>query len=246
MANTTLERPIRIAFLVAVLFGFQCAVGKTGHLVAGLFDYSRIDPYNAFGANCVHHLVMLALSLAVIVTLSKTTPLNFHFGTGNVALGKKFTWIFTAACAVVAIGTHIMMKFNGNLPIYGFPLQGDTIAGTLGFQLLLTGPAEEILYRMLPIPLFVWAVESEHKSFIKIPYAVLLAALIFASAHMKWSFLPLGVQAEPFAVLYAFAMGIIQGYAYYRCRSIIYPILMHSLSNVLMVGTGYVCIALFS
>jgi len=45
-----------------------------------------------------------------------------------------------------------------------------------------------------------------------------------------------------FRLLYAFVLGTINGIAYQQSRSVLYPMLMHSISNVLMVGTGYLFI----
>jgi membrane protease YdiL (CAAX protease family) len=47
------------------------------------------------------------------------------------------------------------------------------------------------------------------------------------------------VDASISQLIYAFAIGTVQGMAYQESRSVLYPILMHSVSNVLMVGTGY-------
>ena len=50
---------------------------------------------------------------------------------------------------------HMLMLIYNMLPVYDFPLNKNNILGTLGFQLLLSGPAEEILYRALPITMLV-------------------------------------------------------------------------------------------
>ena len=72
-----------------------------------------------------------------------------------------------------------------------------------------------------------------------------IAAFLFAIAHAKWSLFPFTFKADCFQLLYAFAQGIIAGKAYQDSHSIIYPMLLHSISNVLMVQTGYLFI-LFS
>ena len=68
---------------------------------------------------------------------------------------------------------------------------------------------------------------------------VILASLLFSIAHIKWSLSPFMVDANISQLIYAFAIGTVQGMVYQESRSILYPILMHSASNVLMVGTGY-------
>jgi len=69
---------------------------------------------------------------------------------------------------------------------------------------------------------------------------VVLSSVLFACAHIRWSLVSLIFEVDYFQILYAFVLGTIQGIVYQRSRSILYPVLMHSLSNVLMVGGGYV------
>lgn len=50
---------------------------------------------------------------------------------------------------------------------------------------------------------------------------------------------PFVFNVDYFQIFYAFVLGSIQGIVYQRSKSILYPMLMHSFSNVLMVGMGY-------
>jgi membrane protease YdiL (CAAX protease family) len=72
----------------------------------------------------------------------------------------------------------------------------------------------------------------------------IIAAFLFSIAHIKWSLFPFTIEADYFQLFYAFAQGIIAGKAYQDSQSIIYPMLMHSFSNVLMVGAGYLFLLL--
>ncbi len=58
--------------------------------------------------------------------------------------------MYTAIFAGVTLVSHILMYINNTLPAYDFPLNTSNVFGTLGFQLLLSGPAEEILFRSDP------------------------------------------------------------------------------------------------
>lgn len=136
------------------------------------------------------------------------------------------------------------MYVNNQLPTYTFPLDKRNIFGTLGFQLLLSGPSEEIIFRALPITLFIYAFGKSVRIKGHITLEVILASILFSLAHSKWSTMPFDFEANYFQLLYSFLLGTIQGVVYQRCRSILYPMLMHSLSNVLMVGTGYLFTAL--
>jgi membrane protease YdiL (CAAX protease family) len=62
------------------------------------------------------------------------------------------------------------------------------------------------------------------------------AAFIFGIAHIYIGFDPLDISYSLFQVIYAMVLGYAYGMVYIRSRSVIYPMIMHSFSNVLMVG----------
>ena len=74
---------------------------------------------------------------------------------------------------------------------------------------------------------------------------VIIAALLFAIAHIKWALSPFVISVNYFQLFYAFILGVAYGVAYQRSGSIVYPALMHSVSNVLMVGIGYLLTVLY-
>lgn len=229
-----------------LLLVMQIVLGKTGHLVAGLIPYQQIDPFGSFAEISIHHAVELLIALALILVLSKLLTLDFYFQLGEKKTGFKYLTVFTAVFAVITIAQHSFMALNNQLPVYTFPLDGRNIIGTLGFQLLLSGPAEEVVFRALPIILLTRAFGKSIEIKSSVTLEVVLASLLFAFAHVNWSLIPLTFEADYFQIVYAFVLGTIQGIAYQRTRSILYPVLMHSFSNVLMVGGGYVFTALFS
>lgn len=69
--------------------------------------------------------------------------------------------------------------------------------------------------------------------------AITLAAMLFSIAHIKWTVLPFAVSFSWVQLIYAFVLGVIYGVTYIKSKSIIYPMIMHGLSNFLMVGVGY-------
>ena len=48
-----------------------------------------------------------------------------------------------------------------------------------------------------------------------------------------------------FQVCYAFVLGIAYGYTFIRTKSVIYPMIMHSMSNVISVGGCYLYMLFF-
>ncbi|MDD3831739.1 MAG: CPBP family intramembrane metalloprotease [Clostridia bacterium] len=233
-----------IVFIILLLA--QILLGKAGHLVAGLIPYQSIDPFDCFAEVSIHHVVELLIALALILVLSKLLNLDFYFRLGDKKKGIKYLCIFVAAFVVLSVALHTFMTLNNQLPVYAFPLDRRNVIGTLGFQLLLSGPAEEVIYRALPITLLTYSFGKSIKIKGSVTLEVILSSILFAFAHVKWSLIPLAFEADYFQLIYAFAIGTIQGMVYQKTKSILYPILMHSLSNVLMVGAGYVFTVLFS
>jgi membrane protease YdiL (CAAX protease family) len=229
-----------------LLLVMQTLLGKAGHFVADLIPYQQIDPFNSFAEISIHHAVELIIAVSVILVLSKLLNLNFLFQLGDKNNGIKSLALFTAVFAVISVAQHTFMVLNNQLPVYAFPLDGRNMIGTLGFQLLLSGPAEEVVFRALPIVLLIESFGKSIKVKGSLTLEVILSSALFAFAHIRWSFTPFNLELNYFQIMYAFALGTIQGIVYQKSRSILYPILMHSFSNTLMVGVGYIFTALFS
>jgi len=237
--------PLSIAVFI-LIFLTQIFSGKAGHFIARLVPYQSIDPYDCFAEISIHHAVMLFIALILILALRKILKVDFYLGLGDKKSGVKYLAIYTASFFVITIVLHTFMALKNQLPSYAFPLDVRNVIGRLGFQLLLTGPAEELLYRALPVTLLVYAFGKSIKVKDSVTLEVILASLVFAFAHVnKWSLVPFTFEADYFQLIYAFVLGTIQGVVYQKSKSIVYPILMHSFSNVLMVGGGFLFTALF-
>ncbi len=222
-----------------LLLVVQIFLGKAGHLFANMIPYQGIDPYNAFAGISIHHTVQMIFALVIIVMLNKLLKIDFYFQLGDVKKGINYLVLFTAVFAVISIVLHILMYVNNQLPNYAFPLDRRNIIRTLGFQLFLSGPSEEVVFRALPITILIYAFGKSIPIKGNITLEVILASVLFSFAHANWSLRPFVLEADYFQMFYAFVLGTIQGIVYQKSKSILYPILMHSFSNVLMIGMGY-------
>ncbi len=238
------EKVLLYGAVILLLLTFQEVLGKLGRGIADIFSYEKFDPCKAYAWISVHHITEMLLALVTILILSKLFNADFGFGLGDRKKGTKYVVMYTTIFAGVTLIVHILMLMNHSLPVYDFPLNKNDIIGTLGFQLLLSGPAEEILYRALPITMLVYVMRNNIIIKWGVTLETIIASFLFAIAHMKWSLFPFFVEADYFRLLYAFAQGTILGKAYQDSRSIIYPMFIHSISNVLMVGTGYLFLLL--
>jgi membrane protease YdiL (CAAX protease family) len=179
------------------------------------------------------------IALLIIAALGKWLKLDFCFKIGDAKKGIRYLAVFTAVFAVLAVAINFFQP-----SVYDFPLNSGNILGTLGFQLFLSGPSEEIVFRALPVTMLIFAFGKSISLKGSITLEVILASILFSFAHTEWSLIPFSFKAEIFTLIYAFVLGTIQGIVYQKTRSILYPMLMHSVSNFLMVGVGYLFAAL--
>ncbi len=87
--------------------------------------------------------------------------------------------------------------------------------------------------------------ERPRRPWLEVYGAGVVAAVLFAVAHINWSLSPFALTYDAFQLVYAFVLGIAYAQTYERTGSVLYPMIMHSMANVLMVGGGYLCSVIF-
>jgi uncharacterized protein len=208
---------------------------RIGSLVADLFNYSAIDPDGAFMWISVHHIVQALVIMPILLILSSLFNIKFHLALGDRTVGIKYLKKFILVFSVYTIIAFVITILSGSFVSFAYPLTTRNIAGYLGFQLFLSGPSEELIFRAFAISVFAGLVTdkriNKHVSF-----AVLFASIIFGIAHINFSFNPFGVSYSTFQVLYAVVLGYFYGDCYEKSKSFVYPMIMHSYTNVLMIG----------
>jgi len=227
----------------ALILIFQQFASKVGNLIANCFDYKAIDEYGIFAYVSVHHIVQMLIALLAIIILNKKYKIDFGFSAGNKKSGKKYLLVFTVAVLIFTLISYGIRYFSNQIIQYDYPLNARNVVGTLGFQLLLSGTSEEILFRALPIGILTfWIGSNTEKKFTKlnISYEVIVAAVLFSIAHIKWTINPFSISMNYLQLIYCFVLGVVYGKAYQESNSVIYPMIMHSISNVIMVGLGYI------
>ena len=241
MKNKSFGLIVLMAFLLLV---FQQFAAGTGRFVANLFAYDRIDPYNIFAWISVHHIVQMIIALAAVGILAKVKGFNFGFGLGNVKVGLEHTLYFSIGVLIYVIVNNAIAYFSGGFYAPDFPLNVTNVAGTLGFQLFLSGPSEEILFRALPITLLACSFKTSKSIKIyklEVSLETIIAAVLFAIAHIGWQINPFSItQINMHQLVLSIVFGAFYGIAYQKSKSIIYPMIMHSISNVVIVGAWYI------
>ncbi len=243
-----------VVLLAVLLLG----VPRLAGLFADLFDYSAIDPDGAFMWISVHHivqaLVFLVLMLVIVKVSAKAAVIRFGFGWGDREEGLSYLRLFVLIFMVYALVHRlIVLVLTGSLPVFWHPLTARNIIGQLGFQLLLSGPSEELIFRGFAITMLGLVVKgvvageetgAGHpitKMFGgSITAANLIAAVIFGLAHVRFAFAPFAATFDTGQVIVSVILGLFYGVCYERSKSMIYPMIMHSFSNVVVVSMSII------
>jgi uncharacterized protein len=226
-----LQQSAWILFLAVLLLG----VPRLSGAFADLFNYSAIDPDGSYAWISVHHIVQALIFIFIIYVINVYNPLYFGFGWGNKEVGKKYVLKFTLIFGAGSLVNHIIVILIGSFQPFQYPLTLTNIFGQLGFQLLLSGPSEELIFRAFAITLLALVVKGRYFKG-KVSYANFIAAIIFGLAHVGFSFAPFALNYTLYQVILAISLGIFYGDCFEKSGSIFYPMMMHSTSNIIMVG----------
>lgn len=221
-----------IIFLGLLLLG----IPKLSGAVASLFNYQSIDPDGSYAWISVHHLVQALIFLAIMVVIGRNKQYNFGFGWGDQEKGRKYVLLFCLFFTIYTTGAFVVIFITNSFQPFQFPMTAINIAGQLGFQLLLSGPSEELIFRAFAITMLT-AVINKRLIGNRVSMANIIAAIIFGLAHISFSFAPFAISYHLSQVFYAAVLGIFYGDCYEKTGSMFYPMMMHSFTNVLMVGT---------
>lgn len=238
-----------IALITLLLLGVPRLAGA----IANIFDYTAFDPDGAYGWISVHHIVQAAIFLILMIAISKGSANRFGFGRGDSKVGFLYVRLFAMIYSVYAVISMLMIVLSGSFQGFQYPLTVGNIAGQLSFQLLLSGPSEELIFRAFAITMLALVVNGAvfsketgiGKALFKIlggslSIANLIAAIIFGLAHVGLTFAPFSISFNTFQVIYSIVLGLFYGVCYERSKSMIYPMVMHSITNVVAVGMSII------
>lgn len=227
----TIKAASWVLFLTLILLG----VPRVAGMIADMFDYQAIDPNGAYAWISVHHIVQALIIIIVIVILNLFKRLKYGFDWGNKVIGRRYVLIFTLVFSAGSLVSHIIMYLAGSLQPFAYPLTATNITGYLSFQLLLSGPSEELIFRAFAITLLSLVIKRRILNG-KASLANIFAALIFGLAHVGFSFAPFSINFSLMQVIMSIVLGLFYGDCYEKTKSMYYPMMMHSISNVVMVG----------
>ncbi len=230
-----------VLFLAVLLLG----VPRLAGFFASQFDYSGIDPDGTFAWLWVRHIIQGLVFLAIMVLITKTRGIKFGFSLGDSKVGLFFVRLFAIIGGVYLLVSLLIIFLTGSFPVFDAPLTFRNIFGYLGFQFLLPGLSEELIFRAFAITMLGLFVKGR---FFKgnISTANIIAAVIFGLAHVRWELFPFAVSYDLFQVIYATGLGIVYGVCYEKSKSMIYPMIIHNINNVFAVGATIIAAFLIS
>ena len=238
-----------VLLLTALLLG----VPRLAAMAANQFDYTAIDPDGAFAWLTVRHIVQGLIFLALMVIISKVSGIQFGFGWGDRQVGWLYVRIFALVFLGYMVVSLIIVFLTRSFQGFQYPMTARNIIGHLGFQALLTGPSEELIFRAFAMTMLslmiTGSVVSGGSGFGRVILKIfgseisivnLIAAVIFGLAHARFTFNPFSASFSTGQVIYATLLGLFYGVCYERSGSMVYPMMMHSISNVVAVGVSII------
>lgn len=229
--NKLLKSSFYVLFLALLLLG----VPRLSGLIAGFFYYQAIDPDGSYAWVSVHHIVQALIFVIIIVIFNKFKPLDYGFGWGNKKVGKRCVLKFLLYFGIYSAGGFLTVFLTNSFKIFTYPMSATNIIGQMSFQLLLSGPSEELIFRAFAMTMLAMVIKGSILKG-KVSLTNIIAAVIFGLAHVSVSFAPFKISYSLFQVIYATALGLFYGNCYEKSKSMYYPMIMHSISNVVMVG----------
>lgn len=147
---------IRIVVILASSFIFQILTDRIGWKIALLFDYSMIDRDNIFMAVTVHHIIISALALLMMFILHRYKKIDFGIKPMYDRVSVKMSVVCCFCYLIYYIVWYTVVGFLLNaISGYNYELNTENVIGTLEFQLLISGTADELIFRAIPAALLV-------------------------------------------------------------------------------------------
>jgi membrane protease YdiL (CAAX protease family) len=209
---------------------------------------SAIDPEKVFLWVSIHHVLALAFTVLVMKFVFRMDFRQWGFNLNKLPESLRiFSW-FARVYLVVIILTLLPNILSGTAPSIDYPLTAKNMAGVLGFQVLLSGTAEEPLFRgMLMTVLGKYLTGTHRIGRFEIPSSGVVAAILFTLAHVGFTLSPFAItHFSLFQLFGAFVLGLFFAIAFHRTGSLLGPILMHGYGNGILIVGRYSVALLFS
>jgi len=209
---------------------------------------STVDPEKVFLWLIIHHVLVLAFTVLVMKFIFRIDFRQWGFNLNKL---PESLWIirrFVPFYFGVVLLLQLPNVISGNAPSFDYPLTAKNMTGYLGFQFLLTGTAEEPLFRGLLMTVLAKYMTGVHRiGDWEIPSTGLVATILFMLAHIGYTFSPFAItHFSLFQQFGAFGLGLFYAIVFHRTGSLLAPIILHGYSNVILILSRYSLAFLFS
>lgn len=226
---------IKVLFVLLIAFMLLGLPLVAGH-IANKFPNPNFDPDGSFWWISVHHIAQALLFVPFFFIAKLWKPqIDFNLRVGDSKRGIQYVWRFSLFFLVYTIiGFGITFATDSFTP-FRFDINSNNVFGYLGFQLFLSGPSEEFIFRAFGIGIIAFLIPRRIIKG-KVSIANIIVAVIFGLAHIGIFFSPFRLSYSIFQLIYAFGLGLVYGDCYEKTKSVLYPMMIHSISNVIAVG----------
>ena len=199
--------------------------------------------------NFSHHILQMFFALIIMnFPLWSRSLTEWGFNTHESEYTIKILKQFTAGFIIfLPIGTIITQVLSGWPWILTFPATWRDFLVNLRFSVTMPGLSEEILFRALCMGILAktWR-RSVTISGIRLSHPNIIAAIIFALAHVGFTVFPFRViYFNSMQLVFAVGLGLLYGYVYDKTGSLLGPILLHNISDGVAVTTYFLITKIF-
>ena len=222
-------------FTAVGLLAVQVALTEVGGIVA-----QRVHTSDRWWVHLtVGHITTTVATLALLWPLARWLHLDFGVRRGDTRAGLRALAVLAVVVAVVLTSFYLTLALGAGATRVDAPGDRTTLLPYFGFE-LLSGPTEELTFRALPIAVLA-AIRTRPVAGVGswvLTLETVVTTMLFMLAHVRYTLNPLHASADPWQLLSVAVLGTVCGVLYQRTRSVLWPMLLHSWWNVVVVAAA--------
>lgn len=213
---------------------------KIGTVIANHYQhlFAFIDPDKTFSWEIIHHIIQMVVPLSVMLIWPKRPLKEWGFRIGDSQKGLKWIVGFT----LIWVGIYMVITFiyviqKSSPQVYYDVTSTRNLLGEIGFRSLIVGLSEETLFRAFPITILIVFLNRQVSIFhFKVSQAGIVATIFFVYAHIGYYLFPFHIVHLNIVQLFmAAGLGLLYAIVFEETKSILYPMIIHSISDVIPV-----------
>lgn len=228
--NEIQTKNVIIGVLILIVFDFLFEI-----FLISTRDMIAIDSYLLTGV--YQQFIMFATGVILTLVFFKRIPYQIFKGfKTNFKYVLYFTLLFPIGLTAVYLLVYLFDTQTW-LALTQYQINDvSLLRDTIIFQSIFPGLGEEVLFRGFGLTLLLngYFLFNKKQSKSKVFGSLLLISMIFSIAHISYRFNPFSITYDSYQLFTALVIGMIEGYAFYKSRNIIVPIMIHNIANLFM------------